>query len=698
MIQCVRSLILAGLFLFPVFSVAQEAGRIEMLVVLLDSLAEQVPGLNEPTTLSLREVSLAEYIRAIGVQHQINVYIPDTPNQLITSNLVNEPVKSVFLFVCKKFSYTLEVTGTIVEFLAYVEPPPPEVAPVEQALNISYDQGLLSVDLKGDSLFEVIRTLSALTGRKIITRPGETGLLTAFLPPTALDTALEALFISNGFKISRHKKGFYLVQSTRPVGRTLEAGPVGTADFEVEVFTDGQTQYISIHAENADLAGLVRATLAETGADYLIYDEVVGVITMQADLTRLEDVLLYLFQGTDYTFKRDGALYLIGSKGLEGLKATEIVKLKYRPTFQAIDLIPGASAGSNVSGTPLNRQAQNQNRPNNNNLDRQGGRSNNALGNNAYNDPYNSYSGSSYDQAYTSASLPPEILKTQAGDVEIVDYPELNRIILKGPKDRVAELAAFLREIDRPVPMVKIEMVVVEVNRDRIVSSGLQAGLRSPGDSLSLVKSLLPGLDYGLTGSEINSLLGTIPGLSSLGVLSRDFYLRLQAQETRGNLKVTMTPVLSMLNGREASLVIGQTQYYLLETQTASTGAVNNFQTFTQRFERIEANVTLSIKPYISDDDMVTLDVIPDFTSPVGSFDANVPPTIATRRFVSTIRVKNGETVILGGLSEESSSENTRGTPFLSRIPVLKWFFGNVSKQKSTSSLVIYITPVIYYN
>lgn len=135
----------------------------------------------------------------------------------------------------------------------------------------------------------------------------------------------------------------------------------------------------------------------------------------------------------------------------------------------------------------------------------------------------------------------------------------------------------------------------------------------------------------------------------------------------------------------------------MLETQTASNGAVNNYQQFTQRFERIDANINLSIKPYISDDEMVTLDVIPDFTTPVGSFDSNVPPTIATRRFSSTIRVKHGETVILGGLTQNETRENTKGLPLLSRLPILKWFFGNVDKNKSESSLLIYITPEIFY-
>ncbi len=91
------------------------------------------------------------------------------------------------------------------------------------------------------------------------------------------------------------------------------------------------------------------------------------------------------------------------------------------------------------------------------------------------------------------------------------------------------------------------------------------------------------------------------------------------------------------------------------------------------------------------------MDVMPDFTSPVGAFNADIPPTIATRKFASTIRVRDGETVILGGLSEELDSGSNSGLPWLSRIPVLKYIFGNVNNTKDRSSLLIYLTPVVYY-
>ncbi|MEO0473693.1 MAG: hypothetical protein AAF206_29040, partial [Bacteroidota bacterium] len=580
--------LLWALIVQSTFCFSQADNRLAKITETLDSLAIKVEGLDELTTVSLRDVPLSEYVRAIGLRHRVNVYIEDTPTQTMTSNLVNEPVKSVFAFVCDRFNYDLKITGSIIQFVPWISEGVAEESIGPKFVNISYTDGKLSLDLRNDSLLAVIRKVSELTGRKIITKPGTEGMLSLFLPPTDVDTALEALFIANGFSIQPRRKGYYVVQAIERFQPADDrpTRPQGGTDFMVEAFADADNNYISIEARNADLQALVEQIFAETGVDYLLYEQLSGVITMNADITRLEDALRYLFQGTDYTYKQDESLYLIGSKDLEGLRSTRIVKMKYRPTFQAIDLIPGVEGGgqgslgrTNVNTNPRTTPRQNPEFRNNQNN---------------FNDPrFTGNTGFQQNISYvsTDASIPPEILRTKAGEVEIIEYPELNRIILRGPTDRVDEVAFFLEEIDQPVPMVKVEMVVVEVNKERLLSTGVNAGLRQAGDSTSGNQDVLPGIDYTLNGAAINTILGGSPVLSNLGMLRSNFYLQLRAQETRGNVKVRMQPVLSMLNGRAASLVIGQTQYYLLETQTASNGAVNNFQQFTQRFERIEANV-----------------------------------------------------------------------------------------------------------
>ncbi|WNJ21613.1 hypothetical protein [Pontibacter sp. G13] len=644
--------------------------------IFLDSLSQHIPQLGDTTRLSLHHVQVSAYIRAIGQAHGISVYLADTPDQLVTSTLVGEPVATVFAFVCKTFGYTLETTGGILQFIPYTPPAPPPSVPHVRALDIRYASGKLACDLRNDSLHAVIRTLSALTGRNILTQPGTQGLLTAYLPPTPLDTALEALFLSNGYVLQPREKGYYLVQDlfVEPTTNNRPK-PRGRLDFEVASLTDGQISYLDISASQSDLDALLKEIFRKTGNDYLFYGELAGKITLETSLTPLDELLGILLQGTSYTFRKQQGIYLLGPQSLEGLNTCEVVTLKYRPTHQALDLIPGATDQMEgrtpaINGrTPAPRSIQ------------------------------TSTGFPSHPSTHSlGTSPPPDIRKIQIRDVELVEYPELNRIILQGPTQQVSALKAFLAEVDRPVPMIRVDMVVVEVNRDKLIQTGIQAGLSSRANGDTTSGSILPGIDYRWNPRELNAILGSVPALRPLGLLDERFYLRLHAQESRGNLKVRMQPVLSMLNGREATLTIGQTQYFLLESQSQGTGTVNNFQQTTQRFEQIEANVTLTMRPYVADDGMVTLEVAPDFTTPVGGFSPDVPPTIATRRFVSTIRVQTGETVVLGGLTEESLSETHQGIPWLSRVPILKWLTGNRQKNRQHSSLLIYLTPTVYYH
>lgn len=669
------------LLLLPACCIGQSQDRLYALATDLEQLSQSIPQLNEEVQLSLEDVSLSDYIRALGQAHKLNFYIEDTPSLRLSSNFQGESVRNVLLFLCKQFDYQFEITGSILSFSPF-QAPIPQISP-KPAPDIAFTAGMLSVDLQNDSLRAVIKMLSQLTGRQILTQADTYGLLTIYLPPTPLDTAIEAIFTANNLTIHKKPKGYYLVSPPDLVPTATQTSLQGRTDFSLEVLTDAEDILLTISAERADLGSLLQAVFQATGVNYLQYAQLEGVVSLETELLPLDELLGRLLGGTSYTYRRDGSLYLIGDKEAPGLASMEIVHLKYRPTYQAIDLIPGTESIDQFEARARSMQA------------------NPEAVQNFNNDPYSTLGNNNafgpINHAPAEVAPPPSIVKTKVKGVEIVEYPELNRIILKGPTTEVQEIAWFLRQIDQPVPMVKVEMLVLEVNQDRLLSTSVKAGRKQASDTLSLLETLIPNLNLNAGGEQINSLLEQVPALSNLGILSSDFYLKIRAQEERGNLKVEMQPVLSMLNGRSASLVVGQTQYYLLETQTSANGAVNNFTQFTQRFERIDANIKLSIRPYISEGEMVTLEVMPNFTSPIGSLDAEVPPTIATRRFESTIRVKNGETVILGGLSEERSNESTQGLPFLSRIPVLKYLFGSVNKGKTKSSMLIYLTPTIYY-
>ena len=183
-------------------------------------------------------------------------------------------------------------------------------------------------------------------------------------------------------------------------------------------------------------------------------------------------------------------------------------------------------------------------------------------------------------------------------------------------------------------------------------------------------------------------------GVVKIGKVTPNFYLSLKAMESQGILKVNSTPKLSTLNGHDATMSIGKTEYYQ-ETRTDIYGTQNPQLTTTQNYKPVNADLTVTIKPVVAGDDQITLEIEvnqSDFTERISSL---APPGETSRKFKSIIRVRNQEMVLLGGLEEKKISDTSTGTPFLSRIPVIKWLFSSRTKVNGNSRLNIFIKPTI---
>ena len=171
----------------------------------------------------------------------------------------------------------------------------------------------------------------------------------------------------------------------------------------------------------------------------------------------------------------------------------------------------------------------------------------------------------------------------------------------------------------------------------------------------------------------------------------------MQALEQKGLANVRSRPLIATLNGYPASLSIGTTQYYLLQSSTTTIGQLSPYLSETQRFETIEANVKLEITPYVGANGLITVEIKPDFKTPVGELSETTRPTINQRSMSSTVIMREGETIVLGGMIQESESESRSQVPLLGDIPWLGSLFSSTSKSKRKSELIIYVTPHISY-
>lgn len=276
--------------------------------------------------------------------------------------------------------------------------------------------------------------------------------------------------------------------------------------------------------------------------------------------------------------------------------------------------------------------------------------------------------------------------------VEIKTFPDLNSLILSGDRRDVVRVETFLRSIDRPVPLVTMEIIIAEVTKSDIREVGIGGGIgKSPVQTYG---TLGAGVDMTFSAGAVNDLLQRIRGTVNLGRVTPNFYLSLQALEEKGTVRLQSTPKLSTLNGHEATLSSGETQYYK-EVQNNYYGTQNPVSSESYQWKSVDANLTIKVTPYVSTDRQITLEIEFEQTEFTGREQENAPPGTATRSFRSIVKVRNEEMVLLGGLDRNTMEKSSRGIPFLARVPIIKWFFGKEKRNKVERTLNVFIKPTV---
>lgn len=623
-------------FLFC-FSLVRAQDRLKIIQTKLDTLAKTETGLNQPIDLSVNNVPLQEFIRAIGVNNGVNVSIKDNLNEVVVNNFSGVKVKDVFVFLCKEYDLDIDFTGSIMAFYKY-KPPVEAKEYVPKKLEITYNakDDRLTLDLKNDSLFRVVKEITQKTSKNVNISPDLLGAqVSVFVKDLPLESTLSKLAFANNLNVKKTEDGSFLLE-TKPEepkedinAKNKRSNDKDKRNEQTE--PDGLTVNankgrVSLNAINVRTDDIIKAVSAKMNKSYFLFSEINLTSTLKLHDATYDEFLKLLLNGTEYTFKQDGEIYLIGNRNLERLRETKVVQLQNRTIDGLIDYVPASL--------------------------KQG--------------------------------------------VTINSFPDLNSFILSGSSPMIAEIEAFLRDVDVVVPMVMIEVIIVDVKKNHIVTTGIEAGIgEAPATTGG---SIYPGVDITLNSSSINNLIGSFNGygIFNLGKVTPNFYLSLKALEEQGVINTRSTPKLATLNGNEAKLSIGNTEYYL-EINNNVIGSQNPQNIISQNYKSVTADLALTIKPIVSGDDQVTLKVTVQQSDFTGRISPNAPPGSISREFDSMIRVKNGEMIILGGLEEKGTNDTGRGVPVLSRIPIIKWFFSSRIRSKENSKLNIFIKPTIIY-
>jgi type IV pilus assembly protein PilQ len=281
--------------------------------------------------------------------------------------------------------------------------------------------------------------------------------------------------------------------------------------------------------------------------------------------------------------------------------------------------------------------------------------------------------------------------------IDIKIDAELNSFVVSGSGIKVEKFKDFIKYIDKPVPVILIEVMILEVNRSAIVETGISFGL---GEKPTATQGgIFPSTDLRLDANRVNKIIGGFNGFGSLniGKVLPEFYLDIKAMESNGKIKVLSTPKLSTLNGHKAYLSSGQTTYYAVTTQSFYGSQIPQTSEI-KNYVPIDAELALEIMPIVSGDGEITLDIqVIQSTFNGERIAEDAPPGINSREFSSIIRMRDQDVAILGGIEEVRKDDSGSGVPLLARIPIIKWLFSKKRREDSNRKLSILIKPTVIY-
>jgi type IV pilus assembly protein PilQ len=297
-----------------------------------------------------------------------------------------------------------------------------------------------------------------------------------------------------------------------------------------------------------------------------------------------------------------------------------------------------------------------------------------------------------------AADVEPLIPATLGKQVAVKVVKEHNGILVTGPRTAIAELESFISQIDIPTAQVLFEVLVVDYSTTDRAEFSLTANNYGKDTS---GHTYYPNIDLAANGNKVNDNLNSLSkslGIHNLGTLPSDFFVHLQMMQQQGKANVLSHPRIASLNGHVASIKIGTTQYFKLTSTTIYPSQTTSLSTQTsQRFETIEADMSLEVTPFVMTSGEIVVEVKPEFSTPAQALNDSTAPTINRRILNSTVRLRDGETIVLGGLAQTSKSATIQKFPILGSIPLLGRLFQNRSSTDVNSEMSIYITPMVYY-
>ncbi|MBI5150007.1 MAG: type II secretion system protein GspD [Candidatus Omnitrophica bacterium] len=292
-----------------------------------------------------------------------------------------------------------------------------------------------------------------------------------------------------------------------------------------------------------------------------------------------------------------------------------------------------------------------------------------------------------FDLGYAKA----EEISTKVGEVLTPSVGSMkfdarsNKIVVSDTAQALVKIRKMIEAFDEKDKQVLIEAKIIQITLNNEHKMGV--------DWEAIVRDY-HSLD--LTGNF--SILSSTDkhGRLGIGTLATDDYTALiEALDTVGTTNILSSPRITAINNKEAKILVGSTEPYVTTTTTTPSSGPT---TTAESVNFIEVGVKLYVTPTIHQDGFVTMKIKPEVssvTSNITTSNNNTIPVVETSEAETTVSVKDGVSIIIGGLIKEEKIKTTKKVPIFGDIPVMGLAFRSQSDEMTKTEIVIFLTPTI---
>ncbi|MDI6735911.1 MAG: hypothetical protein QME42_06930 [bacterium] len=627
-------------------------------------------------TIDFKDADINDVLRALASQQKVNIISDEPLKGRVTIHLTKVPFDTGLMALLNAYGLTYEKEGSIYKVKKLISKKP---------YTLSIERGYLTLDAKKVDINEILREISLQSGVNIITDKSVVGEISIYLKNVPVEVGLERILRTGGFKY-RKVKDIYVV---------------GTAGEEERMKTiNVKNGVLSLDVKGADIQKVLREISIQGGINIVADMSVIGEVSSNLENTPLEVGLRALLETNGFSVEKVNEIFQVtkmkGKKTFSimvtkdglftvDLKAAELDEVLRAIAIQGkLDIVTAGYVRGAVDAHLTDVSFEKLLR-----LILEG----------------TNFTFAHVDGTYIigeGISLKPssltfinsEVIKINWIDVtealnSLPDaFPKTNIKILKdqnalaiiGTQQLIDKIKEYLTKIDKPAPQIIIEALIVDYTTSLGTELGLGQGKYQEGH-----------INLNLFPDQVIPL----PITYKAGKLDSEFAVSLRALVKEGKATIRANPRIATLNGHEANIDVLTMYRYREQRYNEATGRLEPVGVP----RVVETGIKLKIKPWVTASNEINIDVAPEVSDKTGETEISAGggalPITSERKIRTTVRVKDGETIIIGGLVQSKKSEGESRTPILGRIPIIGYLFKNLSKQESQSQLVIYITPHI---